>query len=47
MLDSDLLFFRRPQLLVDWLRAPDQPFAGKTAFEAAKVDYNYLQPILG
>jgi sugar phosphate isomerase/epimerase len=25
----------------------DPPFVGKTAFEAAKVDYNYLQPILG
>jgi len=25
----------------------DPPFAGKTAFEAAKIDYNYLQPILG
>ena len=25
----------------------DPPFAGKTAFEAAKIDYDYLQPILG
>lgn len=25
----------------------DPPFAGKTAFEAAKVDFDYLQPILG
>ncbi|MBS0656727.1 MAG: glycosyl transferase [Verrucomicrobia bacterium] len=25
VLDSDLLFFRRPQFLLDWLRAPDRP----------------------
>lgn len=25
----------------------DPPFAGKTAFQAAKMDYDYLQPILG
>jgi sugar phosphate isomerase/epimerase len=25
----------------------DPPFAGKTAFEAAKIDYDYLQPLLG
>jgi sugar phosphate isomerase/epimerase len=25
----------------------DPPFNGKTAFEAAKIDYNYLQPLLG
>jgi sugar phosphate isomerase/epimerase len=25
----------------------DPPFAGKTAFEAAKIDFDYLQPILG
>jgi len=25
----------------------DPPFVGKTAFEAAKIDYDYLQPILG
>jgi sugar phosphate isomerase/epimerase len=25
----------------------DPPFKGKTAFEAAKIDYDYLQPILG
>jgi len=25
----------------------DPPFAGKTAFDAAKIDYKYLQPILG
>jgi sugar phosphate isomerase/epimerase len=25
----------------------DPPFEGKTAFEAAKVDFDYLQPILG
>jgi sugar phosphate isomerase/epimerase len=25
----------------------DPPFAGKTAFEAARIDFNYFQPILG
>ena len=25
----------------------DPPFQGKTAFDAAKIDYDYLQPILG
>jgi sugar phosphate isomerase/epimerase len=25
----------------------DPPFAGKSAFEAAKIDFDYLQPILG
>ena len=25
VLDSDLLFFRRPQFLLDWLNAPDRP----------------------
>ena len=25
MLDSDLLFFRRPEFLLDWLAAPDRP----------------------
>jgi len=24
----------------------DPPFAGKTAFEAARIDFDYLQPIL-
>jgi sugar phosphate isomerase/epimerase len=25
----------------------DPPFQGKTAFQAAKIDFDYLQPILG
>jgi len=25
VLDSDMLFFRRPDILLDWMKAPDQP----------------------
>lgn len=35
VMDSDLLFFRRPALLIDWLRAPDRPL------HAVDVDDSY------
>ncbi len=41
-IDSDLLFFRRPDLLLRWLRAPDQPLHAVDCAES----YGYSRPLL-
>ena len=42
VLDSDLLFFRSPRLLLDWLRAPDRPLHAIDCTES----YGYSRPLL-
>jgi hypothetical protein len=42
LIDSDLLFFRRPALLVDWLDAPTQPLRAADIQNA----YGYPLPLL-
>jgi len=42
VIDSDLLFFRRPTLLLDWLRAPDRPLHAVDCTES----YGYSRPLL-
>ena len=42
VLDSDLLFFRRPDLILDWLAAPDRPFHAVDCIES----YGYSRPLL-
>jgi hypothetical protein len=42
VLDSDLLFFRRPQFLLDWLAAPDRPLH---AVDCA-TSYGYSRPLM-
>lgn len=43
LIDSDLLFFRRPALLLDWLDAPAQPLRATDIQNA----YGYPLPLLG
>lgn len=42
VIDSDLLFFRRPQFLLDWLDRPDRPLH---AVDCA-TSYGYSRPLL-
>jgi hypothetical protein len=42
VIDSDLLFFRRPELLLRWLRAPDQPLHAVDCEES----YGYSRPLM-
>jgi len=42
VLDSDLLFFRRPDLLVDWLDRPDRPLHAVDC----ETSYGYSRPLL-
>lgn len=42
VLDSDLLFFRRPDFLLDWLSAPDRPLHAVDCTES----YGYSRPLL-
>jgi len=42
VLDSDMLFFRRPDFLLDWLRAPDRPLH----LVDVKESYGYSRPLL-
>lgn len=42
VLDSDLLFFRRPEMLLAWLRAPDRPLHAVDC----KESYGYSRPLL-
>lgn len=42
VIDSDLLFFRRPGFLLDWLRAPDRPLHAVDCTES----YGYSRPLL-
>lgn len=42
VIDSDLLFFRRPALLLDWLRAPDRPLHATDCQES----YGYSRPLM-
>ncbi len=42
VIDSDLLFFRRPALLLDWLRAPDRPLHAIDCTES----YGYSRALL-
>ena len=42
VLDSDLLFFRRPDLLLQWLAAPDRPLHAVDCIES----YGYSRPLL-
>ncbi|MDB6115979.1 MAG: hypothetical protein JWQ62_2924 [Lacunisphaera sp.] len=42
VIDSDLLFFRRPEFLLDWLEAPARPFH---AVDCA-TSYGYSRPLL-
>ena len=42
VLDSDMLFFRRPDFLLDWLRAPDRPLH----MVDVKDSYGYSRPLL-
>jgi hypothetical protein len=42
VIDSDLLFFRRPGILLDWLRAPSQPLHAVDCTES----YGYSRPLM-
>lgn len=42
VIDSDLLFFRRPQFLLDWLDAPDRPLHAVDC----ETSYGYSRPLL-
>jgi hypothetical protein len=42
VLDSDMLFFRRPDFLLDWLRTPDRPLH----LVDVKDSYGYSLPLL-
>ena len=42
VLDSDLLFFRRPEFLLDWLSAPDRPLHAVDC----ETSYGYSRPLL-
>ena len=42
MIDSDLLFFRRPDFLVSWLTAPTRPLHAVDFTES----YGYSRPLL-
>lgn len=42
VIDSDLLFFRRPQLLLDWLSAPQSPLHAVDCAES----YGYTRPLM-
>jgi hypothetical protein len=42
VLDSDLLFFRRPTFLLDWLAAPDRPLHAVDCEES----YGYSRPLM-
>jgi hypothetical protein len=42
VLDSDLLFFRRPDLLVDWLDRPDRPLHAVDC----ETSYGYSRPLM-
>jgi len=42
VIDSDLLFFRRPGFLLDWLAAPDRPLHAVDVEES----YGYSRPLL-
>jgi hypothetical protein len=42
VIDSDLLFFREPRFLLDWLRAPDRPFHAVDV----ETNYGYSRPLL-
>jgi len=42
VIDSDLLFFRRPALLLDWLAAPNRPLHAVDCQES----YGYSRPLL-
>ncbi len=42
VLDSDLLFFRRPELLLRWLAAPDRPLFSVDCQES----YGYSRPLM-
>ena len=42
VLDSDLLFFRRPSLLVDWLDRPQQPLHAVDC----ETSYGYSRPLM-
>jgi hypothetical protein len=42
VLDSDLLFFHRPQFLLDWLAAPDRPLHAVDC----ETSYGYPRPLM-
>ena len=42
VIDSDLLFFRPPTFLVDWLRSPDRPLHAVDCLES----YGYTRPLM-
>ncbi len=42
VLDSDLLFFHRPQFLLDWLAAPDRPLHAVDC----ETSYGYARPLM-
>ena len=42
VLDSDLLFFHRPQFLLDWLDAPDRPLHAVDC----ETSYGYSRPLM-
>jgi hypothetical protein len=42
VLDSDLLFFHRPQFLLDWLAAPDRPLHAVDC----ETSYGYTRPLM-
>lgn len=42
VIDSDLLFFRRPEVILDWLRQPDRPLHAVDCEES----YGYSRPLM-
>lgn len=46
-IDSDLLFFRRPDFLLDWLRAPDRPLHAVDCEESYGYPRGVLEKLAG
>jgi hypothetical protein len=46
-IDSDLLFFRKPAAILDWLRAPDRPLHEVDVMEAYGYTRGFLAEIAG
>jgi hypothetical protein len=42
VIDSDLLFFRRPDFVLDWLASPDRPLHATDCVES----YGYSRPLM-
>jgi hypothetical protein len=47
VIDSDLLFFRCPQVLIDWMRSPDRPLHGVDCVESYGYSRSLMEELCG